>query len=266
VQDKTVENKATAGAAAPETPATSGEMGVIEHLVELRARLMRAALAVLVITLALLPFSRRLYALIAEPLVRHLPAGSQMIAIDVATPFFTPFKLTMLSGLLLAMPVIIYQLWSFVAPGLYVREKHLARPLLISATLLFYLGCVFAYFVVFPVVFAFFTAAAPAGVAVMTDISRYLDFVMTLFFAFGISFEVPVALIILTALGVTTPAQLATARPYVIVGAFALGMILTPPDVISQSLLAIPMWLLYEFGIVAARLLLRRATKATAAD
>lgn len=235
----------------------SGEMSFIEHLVELRNRLMRGMLAVLFCTIALMPFSRQLYGWLAQPLLRHLPEGSGMIAIDVAAPFFTPFKLTLMSGICLSVPVLIYQIWAFVAPGLYDNEKHLARPLLVSATLLFYAGCAFAYFVVFPVIFGFFTSVAPSDVAVMTDISRYLDFVLTLFFAFGISFEVPVAIIILVALRITTPAQLAGARPYVVVGAFAVGMLLTPPDMISQTLLAVPMWLLFEGGILMARVLIR---------
>jgi len=234
-----------------------GEMNLIEHLVELRSRMMRGALAILLSTIALMPFSRQLYTLLANPLLKHLPEGSGMIAIDVAAPFFTPFKLTMMLGVFLSIPVLIYQAWAFVAPGLYEKEKYLAKPLLVSATLLFYAGCAFAYFVVFPVIFGFFTSVAPEEVAVMTDISRYLDFVLTLFFAFGISFEVPIAIIILVALRVVTPASLAQKRPYVIVAAFAIGMFLTPPDMISQTLLAIPMWLLFEFGLVMAKILVR---------
>ena len=229
------------------------EQTLLEHLLELRSRLLKVIAGVLVFTLALLPFSRQLYTWLAEPLMRHLPESSSMVAIDVATPFLTPFKLTLMAGLLLAMPWIIYQLWAFVAPGLYRNDKHLAKPLLLSSTALFYLGCAFAYFVVFPVVFAFFTSVAPAGVSVMTDISRYLTFVLTLFFAFGIAFEVPIAIIILVALRVTTVRQLRSWRPYVVVGAFAVGMLLTPPDVISQTLLALPMWVLYEVGLVMAR-------------
>ena len=234
-----------------------GEMNFMDHLVELRARLMRAALAILATTLVLMPFSRQLYSWLADPLLRHLPEGSSMIAIDVAAPFFTPFKLTLMLGICLSIPVLIYQAWAFVAPGLYDNEKHLAKPLLVSATLLFYAGCAFAYFVVFPVIFGFFTGMAPESVAVMTDISRYLDFVLTLFFAFGISFEVPIAIIILVALRITTPEALAEKRAYVIVAAFAIGMLLTPPDMISQTLLAVPMWLLFEGGIVMAKVLVR---------
>jgi sec-independent protein translocase protein TatC len=238
---------------------------LLEHLLELRNRVLKMIIAVIVCTVVLAPFTQQLYALLADPLMRHLPEGSSMIAIDVATPFLTPFKLTVLTGLMLSIPVIIYQLWAFVAPGLFRHEQHLARPLLVSATLLFYAGCLFAYVVVFPVIFAFFTRVAPAGVSVMTDISRYLDFVIALFFAFGIAFEVPVAIIILVALRVVTPEQLASKRAYVIVGAFAVGMLLTPPDVISQTLLALPMWLLFEFGIIMSKVLVRRR-EATAGE
>lgn len=234
-----------------------GEMRLIDHLVELRSRLMRAALSILLATIALMPFSRQLYQWLAAPLTAHMPEGSGMIAIDVASPLITPFKLVLMTAVFISIPVLIYQLWAFVAPGLYEKEKHLARPLLFSATLLFYAGCAFAYFIVFPVVFAFFTGIAPEDVTVMTDISRYLDFVLTLFFAFGIAFEVPIAIIILVALRIATPASLAQKRPYIIVGAFAAGMLLTPPDMISQTLLALPMWLLYEAGILTARLIIR---------
>jgi sec-independent protein translocase protein TatC len=232
------------------------ELSFLEHLVELRSRLLKACLAVLVTLLVLLPFARKLYALLAAPLTSVLPEGSSMIAIDVASPFLTPFKLALLLALILSIPVVIYQLWAFVAPALYQQEKRLARPLLYTSVLLFYLGCAFAYFVVFPLVFGFFTRVAPEGVTVMTDISKYLDFVMTLFLAFGITFEVPIATIILVATGMTTIAQLRKIRPYILVGAFALGMLLTPPDVISQTLLALPMWLLYEVGILMCWLLL----------
>jgi sec-independent protein translocase protein TatC len=185
-----------------------------------------------------------------------------MIAIDVASPFLTPFKLCLLLALIVAIPVVLYQIWAFVAPALYRHEKRLARPLLYSSVALFYLGCAFAYFVVFPLVFGFFTSVAPEGVSVMTDISRYLDFVITLFLAFGITFEVPIATIILVATGVTTVRKLAGMRGYVVVGAFGLGMILTPPDIISQTLLALPMWLLFEFGLVMCRVLLPEKVKA----
>ena len=239
------------------------ELSFLEHLVELRSRLLKACLAILVILIALLPFARKLYAWLSAPLTAVLPEGSTMIAIDVASPFLTPFKLALLLSFILAIPIVLYQLWAFVAPALYRQEKRLARPLLYSSVILFYAGCAFAYFAVFPLVFGFFTRVAPEGVTVMTDISKYLDFVMTLFLAFGITFEVPIATIILVATGITTIDQLSKARGYVVVGAFALGMVLTPPDVISQTLLALPMWLLFEVGILMARLLLpHRRTKA----
>lgn len=232
------------------------ELSFLEHLVELRSRLLKACAAVLAILIVLLPFSRQLYATLAAPLTSVLPEGSSMIAIDVASPFLTPFKLCLLLALILAIPVVLYQLWAFVAPALYREEKKLARPLLYSSVFLFYLGCAFAYFVVFPLVFGFFTRVAPDGVTVMTDISKYLDFVITLFLAFGLTFEVPIATIILVATGMTTTEKLARGRPYVLVGAFAMGMLLTPPDVISQTLLALPMWALFEVGLLLSRILL----------
>lgn len=232
------------------------EQSFLQHLIELRSRLLKACGAVLVVLLALLPFSRQLYEALASPLMAQLPEGSNMIAIDVASPFLTPFKLTLLVAVMVAIPIVMYQLWAFVAPALFKHEKRLARPLLLSSVFLFYTGVAFAYFVVFPLVFGFLTKVAPEGVAVMTDISKYLDFVMTLFFAFGIAFEVPIATIILVATGITTADKLASWRPYIIVGAFALGMVLTPPDVISQTLLALPLWLLFEIGIVFSRILI----------
>lgn len=232
------------------------ELSFLEHLVELRSRLLKACSAVLIVLLCLLPFSRKLYQALAAPLTAVLPEGSSMIAIDVASPFLTPFKLALLLALILSIPVVLYQLWAFVAPALYRQEKRLARPLLYSAVVLFYAGCAFAYFVVFPLVFGFFTRVAPEGVAVMTDISKYLDFVMTLFLAFGLTFEVPIATIILVATGMTTVDKLKKMRAYVLVGAFALGMLLTPPDVISQTLLALPMWLLFELGLLMSWILL----------
>ena len=238
------------------------ELSFLEHLVELRSRLLKACAAILVFLVILLPFSRKLYATLAAPLTAVLPEGSSMIAIDVASPFLTPFKLALLLALILAIPVVLYQLWAFVAPALYREEKKLARPLLYTSVFLFYAGCAFAYFVVFPLVFGFFTRVAPEGVTVATDISKYLDFVMTLFLAFGIAFEVPIATIILVATGVTTIEKLSKMRGYVLVGAFAAGMLLTPPDVISQTLLALPMWLLFEIGLVMCRLLLPHRDKA----
>lgn len=232
------------------------ELSFLQHLVELRSRLLKACLAVFVVLIALLPFSRQLYEALAAPMMAQLPEGSSMIAIDVASPFLTPFKLTMLVAFMIAIPVVLYQLWAFVAPALFKHEKRLAKPLLFSSILLFYAGCAFAYFAVFPLVFGFLTRVAPDGVAVMTDISKYLDFVITLFMAFGITFEVPIATIILVATGITTPEKLAGWRPYIVVGAFAVGMVLTPPDVISQTLLALPMWILFEIGIIFSRILI----------
>ena len=242
----------------PEGFEADEELSFLEHLVELRGRLLKACLSIVVVLIALLPFSRRLYETLASPLMAQMPEGSSMIAIDVASPFLTPFKLTLLVAVMISIPVVLYQLWAFVAPALFKHEKKLARPLLFSSVFLFYAGCAFAYFVVFPLVFGFLTRIAPEGVAVMTDISKYLDFVMTLFLAFGITFEIPIATIILVATGVTTTEQLTNWRPYIIVGAFALGMVLTPPDVISQTLLALPMWLLFELGIVFSRLLIQK--------
>lgn len=229
------------------------EQSLIGHLIELRSRLLRAVLGVLAVFLALMPFARRIYAFLAEPLLSKLPEGAQMVAIDVASPFFAPIKLAFFVAVVIAMPLVLYQAWAFVAPGLYRHEQKLAKPLLLSAMLLFYAGCAFAYFIVLPVVFGFLTGIVPEGVAVMTDISRYLDFVLVLFLAFGFSFEVPVAVVILVLLGWVDVAQLKSARAYVIVGAFIVAAVITPPDVISQLMLAIPMCLLYELGIIAAR-------------
>lgn len=234
------------------------EASFFSHLIELRARLLKAVLAVGVVLLCLLPFANKLYALLAEPLLRNLPAGGQLVAIEVASPFFTPLKLAFCTALAAAMPVVLYQLWAFVAPGLYRHEKKLGLPLLVSSVLLFYLGGAFAYFLVLPMVFSFLAKITPQGVAMMTDIGKYLDFVLVIFFAFGLCFEVPVAVVILVALGWVTPAQLRESRGYVIVGAFVVAAILTPPDVVSQILLAVPMCLLYEVGIIAARSVVSR--------
>ena len=240
-----------------ETPEEDKELSFLEHLVELRSRLLKACLSVFVVLICLLPFSRQLYETLASPMIAQLPEGSSMIAIDVASPFLTPFKLTLLLSVMISIPVVLYQLWAFFAPALFKHEKKLARPLLLSSIFLFYAGCAFAYFVVFPLVFGFLTRVAPEGVAIMTDISKYLDFVMTLFLAFGITFEVPIATILLVATGITTSDKLSGWRPYIVVGAFALGMLLTPPDVISQTLLALPMWLLFEVGIIFSRVLIQ---------
>lgn len=237
------------------------EQGFLSHLIELRDRLLKMLLSVGLLFLCLFWFSDEIYTALAAPLLKHLP-DSQMIAIDVAAPFFIPFKLTLMLCVFLAVPYLLFQIWSFVAPGLYTHEKRLVAPLLISSTLLFYLGVAFAYFVVFPLVFGFFTSVAPEGVTVSTDIGRYLDFVITLFFAFGIAFEVPVATVLVVAVGITTPENLVKIRPYVFVAAFIIGMFLTPPDMISQTLLAIPMWLLYEVGIVFSRTYKQRIVEA----
>ena len=237
------------------------EQGFLSHLVELRDRLLKAILAVGVLFLCLFAFSNDIYNWLAAPLLKYLPDG-QMIAIDVAAPFFIPFKLTLMLCVFLAIPWILYQAWAFVAPGLYTHEKKLVFPMMVSSTLLFYLGVAFAYFVVFPIVFGFFVGVAPEGVEVNTDIGRYLDFVITLFFAFGIAFEVPVATVLVVAVGITTPEQLRKIRPYVVVAAFVVGMFLTPPDIISQTLLALPMWLLYEIGIVFSSIYRRRIVEA----
>jgi sec-independent protein translocase protein TatC len=237
--------------AEPEGP--QEEQSFIAHLIELRSRLLKIVAVVILVFLGLAPFADALYTYFAGPLLKYLPAGSHMIAIEVASPFLTPFKLALVVAIFGTMPFALYQVWAFVAPGLYRHERRLLLPLLVASTVLFYLGAMFAYFVVLPLVFKFMTATAPQGVAVMTDISRYLDFVLTLFFAFGVAFQVPIATILLVWSGVTTRRALADKRPYVIVAAFVIGMVLTPPDVISQTLLAVPMWFLYEFGLLFSR-------------
>ncbi len=229
------------------------EMGFIAHLVELRDRVLRIVFATLAMFVVLAPFANKLYTALAGPLLRHLPAGSSMIAIDVTTPFLTPFKLAFVLAFVLAIPFSLYQVWAFIAPGLYLKERRLVAPLLASSVALFYVGMAFAYFIVMPVVFGFLTSTAPEGVSVMTDINRYLDFVLVLFLAFGIAFEVPVATYLVVLAGVTTVDDLANARRYVIVGAFLIGAIFTPPDVFSQIMLAVPMWALFELGLVIAR-------------
>lgn len=244
----------------------SGETSFFSHLVELRERLLKAVLAIGAVLICLLPFANRLYAWLAEPLLRNLPAGGQLVAIEVASPFFTPLKLAFCTAIVVAMPVVLYQLWAFVAPGLYRHEKRLARPLLASSVGLFYLGGAFAYFLVLPMVFSFLAKITPEGVAMMTDIGKYLDFVLVIFFAFGLCFEVPVAVVILVALGWVTPAQLTESRGYVVVGAFVIAAILTPPDVVSQVMLAVPMCVLYEIGIIAARTVTARPTAPTGTD
>ena len=228
---------------------------LMSHLVELRDRVVRMVVAVLAIFACLFYWANDIYVYLAEPLTRHMPEGATMIAIDVASPFLTPFKLVLMLSVFLAMPVILHQCWSFVAPGLYANEKRIAGPLLVSSILLFYAGVAFAYYIVFPLVFGFFTSVGPEIVNISTDIGRYLDFVLALFFGFGLAFEVPIATIILIAIGITTPKKLGEKRPFIIVGAFICGMLLTPPDVISQMLLALPMWLLFEAGLIASKMI-----------
>ncbi|MGI5310208.1 twin-arginine translocase subunit TatC [Rheinheimera sp. WS51] len=233
-----------------QSPNTQSLLG---HLIELRNRLLKCIIAVLIVFAALAAFAQDIYHLLALPLMAVLPENSSMIATDVAAPFFAPFKLTFIVAICLAIPYILLQIWLFIAPALYKREKLLMAPLVVSSTLLFYAGIAFAYYVVFPIVFGFFTSVAPEGVTIATDISSYLDFVLKLFFAFGLSFEIPVAILLLIWTGATTRDALAQKRPYIIVGAFVLGMLLTPPDVISQTLLALPMWLLFELGLILSR-------------
>lgn len=234
---------------------------LLSHLIELRSRLIKIAAVVIILFAALIPFAQRIFEVVSKPLVEVLP-GQQMIATAVASPLLTPFKLTFFVALFIAMPVILYQVWAFVAPGLYKKEKHFAFPLLASSILLFYAGVAFAYFVVFPLVFGFFTAITPPGVEMMTDISAYLDFITTIVLAFGIAFEVPIATVLIVWTGLTTPEKLGKARPYVFLMAFIVGMLLTPPDIISQTLLAVPVYLLYEAGIIMSRVFARKAEEA----
>jgi sec-independent protein translocase protein TatC len=231
------------------------EDSFISHLIEMRNRLLRAVLAIVLIFICLFPWAQDLYALLAQPMLAALPKGGQMIATDVTTPFFVPLKVTMMAAFLLALPWVFYQVWAFVAPGLYQHEKRLGAPLVVASVILFLLGMAFAYFLVFPMVFGFVVGVAPVGVAVMTDIGKYLDFVMTMFMAFGITFEVPIAVILLVKMNVVSVAKLREIRPYVIVGAFVVGAIFTPPDIISQFMLAVPLWVLYEAGIIVAAMI-----------
>ncbi|HEY8118344.1 MAG TPA: twin-arginine translocase subunit TatC [Methylophilaceae bacterium] len=224
----------------------------ISHLIELRERLLRIVIGFLLVFIGLFPFANKIYTLLAHPLLAKLPAGGQMIATAVTTPFFVPMKVAMLTAFLISLPHTLYQIWAFVAPGLYANERRFIAPLVVASTLLFFAGMAFAYFLVFPVVFGFITHTAPEGVAVMTDIGNYLDFVITLFMAFGMAFEVPIAVILLVRFGLVNISTLKEIRSYVIVGAFVIGAIFTPPDVISQVMLAVPLWLLYEAGILAA--------------
>ncbi|NRP52424.1 MULTISPECIES: twin-arginine translocase subunit TatC [unclassified Marinobacterium] len=240
-----------------QTNTADKEQPLIAHLIELRQRVMRIVLFVLVIFAGLFYFANDLYAYLSAPLTALLPEGTSMIATDVTSPFFAPFKLALVLAVFIGIPYILHQIWSFIAPGLYENEKHLAVPLLISSIFLFYAGIAFAYFVVFPLVFGFFTSVGPENVAVMTDISSYLNFVLKLFFAFGVVFEIPIATLLLIWSGATTAQSLGEKRAYVIVGCFVVGMLLTPPDIISQSLLALPMWLLFEVGLIMGRVFVR---------
>ncbi|BBE49972.1 Sec-independent protein translocase protein TatC [Ferriphaselus amnicola] len=224
----------------------------ISHLIELRNRLLNSVVALLVVFVCLFPWAADLYAVLAHPLLAKLPKGGQMIATDVTTPFFVPLKVALMAAFLIALPYILYQVWRFIAPGLYEHEKKWVFPLVASSLMLFFFGMAFAYFAVFPVVFGFITAAAPVGVAVMTDIDKYLSFVLSMFVAFGLAFQVPVVVVVLVKMNLVTITKLKEIRPYVIVGAFVLGAIFTPPDVVSQFMLAMPLWLLYEAGIVVA--------------
>ena len=248
-----------------EEETTDQPLPLVAHLTELRDKLLRALLAVLVVFIGLFPFANQIYTFVSRPLRALLPEGATMIATEVASPFLTPFKLTLVTALFLAIPYVLYQLWSFIAPGMYRHEKKLAIPLLVSSVLLFYAGAAFAYYVVFPLIFAFFTSVGPEDITIMTDINRYLDFVLKLFFAFGLAFEIPIAALLMIWTGITTPEDLARKRPYIIVGCFIFGMLLTPPDIISQSLLAIPMWLLFELGVFLGRFIERRNDGSTSA-
>jgi len=235
----------------------------MSHLIELRDRLLRCVIALLLVFICLFPWASELYNFLAQPMLASLPAGGQLIATEVTAPFFVPVKVTMMAAFVIALPYLLYQIWAFVAPGLYAHEKKLVVPLIVTSTLLFLCGMAFAYFLVFPVVFHFMVSVAPQGVAVMTDIGKYLDFVLTLFLAFGVTFEVPVAVVILVKMGMVTVAKLKEIRPYVVVGAFVIGAIFTPPDVVSQIMLAVPLWILYEIGIIVAQWLVKPAAAET---
>jgi sec-independent protein translocase protein TatC len=244
-------NEETTSSQIQQNAEASAFNSILGHLSELRNRLIKSIIAIVVTTLALFPFANELYTWLAQPLMRNLAEqGGIMIATQVASPFLTPFKLSLISGIFLSMPILLYQLWSFVAPGLYQNEKKRALPLLVLSVLLFYGGIAFAYFIVFPIIFAFLSGTAPEGVQVSTDIALYLDFSIKIFFAFGFSFQIPIITILLIISDIVEPQSLTHKRPYVIVGSFIIGMLLTPPDIISQVLLAIPIWILFEIGVV----------------
>ncbi|MBF7729910.1 twin-arginine translocase subunit TatC [Pseudomonas sp. N040] len=238
-------------------PEHDAEMPLVAHLTELRSRLLHCVIAIFLVFAGLFYFAQDIYTIVSAPLRAYLPQGATMIATGVASPFLTPFKLTAWCALFLSIPIILQQLWGFMAPGLYSHEKRIAVPLLASSILLFYAGMAFAYFLVFPLMFHFFASVTPEGVSMMTDINEYLDFVLTLFFAFGVAFEIPVATFLVIWIGVVDVTTLSKSRPYVIVGCFVVGMILTPPDIFSQTLLAVPMWLLFEIGLLFGRLVRR---------
>ncbi len=239
----------------------SNEQPFLDHVIELRTRILRSMVVVMCLFVPLYVYANELYTLVAAPLMSHLPNNGTMIATEVASPFLTPFKLSIFAAIFLGMPFLLHQMWGFVAPGLYLHEKKFALPLLLSSIFLFYLGIAFAYFLVFPLVFQFMAGVTPEGVTMMTDINRYLDFVLKMFFAFGFAFEIPIATLLLAWSGITTAAAMAAKRPYVIVGCFVVGMLLTPPDVISQLLLALPMWFLFEIGVIFARFAERRTNE-----
>lgn len=238
--------------------AISDKPPIIEHLIEIRQRLIRSVASVLICFVVLAFYANEIYTVIAAPLMAVMPEGASMIATDVAAPFFTPFKLAFMLSIVAAFPYLLHQMWGFIAPGLYSHEKKLAAPILLSSVLLFYSGIAFAYFVVFPLAFAFFTSVAPEGITIATDISSYLDFILKIFIAFGFAFEVPIVVFVLCWSGISSVEKLKQKRPFVVVGAFILGMLLTPPDVISQTLLAIPMWLLFELGLFMSTLVKKR--------
>jgi sec-independent protein translocase protein TatC len=239
-------------------PPHDKEMTLVQHLLDLRNSVTKAVISILVMFLVLFPFANDIYTYIAEPLTRFMPEGSSMLAVGVASPFLTPFKLSLILAIYLAMPYLLYQLWSFIAPALYKHERMLVGPVLFFSSFLFYAGGAFSYYVVFPLVFGFLSQTAPEGVTVATDIALYLDFVIKMFFAFGLAFQVPVITVLLILTGMVKPHTMSHARPYVIVSAFVLGMLLTPPDIISQTLLAVPVWLMYEMGVVVGIWILKR--------
>ena len=247
-------------------PEQEQEKGFMSHLIELRDRLMRMVLVVLVLFLSLFAFSEQIFTYVANPLLSLMPEGTSMIATGVASPFLVPFKLVLMVSVFIAVPYLLYQMWAFIAPGLYKNEKSLAAPLLVSSVILFYCGVAFAYFVLFPLLFSFLIAISPEGVAMMTDIGQYLDFIIAIFFAFGIAFEVPIAVFLLIMIGATTPEALAEKRPYIVVGAFVIGMLLTPPDIISQTILALPMLLLFEAGLIISKIVLKRRAEQAEED